>query len=144
MYSSFRPLRAAFPEGSFSFSELIFLRSWQAEGIVRFLYFINLFISLFVFVYIVVSTTIALGVGGFFLGFFVGVIVLIFGLLSTRVGCELVLSVFVIRDSIDTLASSPVSNRPPSSVGGNIGTGTVGVGSYQQASSVPQQQYESL
>ena len=88
------------------------MRSWQAARLVRALYYVGIAFSIWVFIEYrnknnisnscscIVSFTKALGAGGFFLGLLVGAIYFLLSIIASRIVSEVVLSVFVIRDSI--------------------------------------------
>jgi hypothetical protein len=46
MYAAFHPTKAAFPEASLEWRELIFFRSWQAEALVKIFYYLILIVGL--------------------------------------------------------------------------------------------------
>jgi len=136
--------RSPFPDMSISLLELVFFRSWQAPGIVRVIYYYALFLGFFSLVYNLVMWTLAAGAGGFFAGLIIGILSMLFMWLSARVFCELVLSVFQIRDytvlnaggshGSSAISGNAISGNAISSSSNNNNTNT---GSYQNAKVPP-------
>jgi len=134
-------MKAPFPNGAgLSISELLFLRSWQAEALVKFYYYIGLVVCLLIYIYHIVYWTYALGVGGFFLGFLLGLITFTFTLFMLRISSEVILSIFVIRDATDSAAT----NSGGHSVGGAAPSPNQGLSYQGGGASKPQQTYETL
>jgi hypothetical protein len=94
--------------------ELFFFRSWQAAPLVTFWYYLLIVLAFFSLIWNIVIETIAMGAGGFFLGLLFGLLSFFFIIISGRVACELVLSVFSIRDNIanPTIHARTVGSAP--------------------------------
>jgi len=115
-YTSFgNQQKAAFPDIHTDWKELLYFRNWQASGLVMVYYYFMIFVAFFVFISEIVIQTIASKVAGFFLGFFVGLIYLFGIIIISRLGGEIVLSIFSIRDHI-ALSSQQMPTKTTSTL----------------------------
>ncbi|EGC39543.1 hypothetical protein DICPUDRAFT_26662 [Dictyostelium purpureum] len=121
---------APFPESSTNWKELIYFRSWQAQGLVSIFYYFSLVVGLIMLISTIVTTAIAGGVGGFFLGLLYGIIEFVLIIIGARISSELILSVFDMRDSVHRFSNS----NGPTIVTGNPSNSTYQQPSYQQSS----------
>ncbi|EFA83077.1 hypothetical protein PPL_03865 [Heterostelium album PN500] len=107
-----------FPDTYLNWRELIYFRSWQAAGLIPFFYYFCLILAVFFFLSEIIIFTIASGAGGFFLGLLYGTLQLLATIFAARIGCEVLLSIFDIRDNIyksSVNSSAPISHHQPTS-----------------------------
>ncbi|KYR02782.1 hypothetical protein DLAC_00244 [Tieghemostelium lacteum] len=123
-----------FPETYTNWRELIYFRSWQATGIVPIIYYFSYIAAIIFFIAEIVTLSKEFGAGGFFLGLLYGTLELLAIILTTRVGCEIVMSIYDIRDNIYKM-SAGVS--VPSSNNNNQQAGTYQYQSVPSQSSQP-------
>ncbi|KAK5582869.1 hypothetical protein RB653_004458 [Dictyostelium firmibasis] len=123
-----------FPETRSNWKELLYLRSWQASGFVTVLYYFSFLVGLMYFIQNIVIFTKELGAGGFFLGLLYGTLYFISFILVARIGSEIVLSIFDIRDNVYRISA----NSGPSIVS-SVGPSNSYQGSYQQPTYQPPQ-----
>jgi len=146
--------KAHFPTARFDLKEFFAWRNWQAESIVKTMYYVHMVMAVVYMVSYIVAYTIDWGVGGFFLGLLVGFLVMVVMIMYARVFCEVILSVFSMRDNIEKLANAhqpalqyqqPPQPQPQVQA---YGSPIVQFPTYHQpapvASASPAQHYESL
>eukprot|EP01092_Planopodium_desertum_P001875 TRINITY_DN1291_c0_g1_i1.p1 TRINITY_DN1291_c0_g1~~TRINITY_DN1291_c0_g1_i1.p1 ORF type:complete len:150 (-),score=8.72 TRINITY_DN1291_c0_g1_i1:38-487(-) len=108
-----------FPATPLNIKELIFFRSWQAQGLVKLWYYVSIAIAIVQWIMNIINYTqtyVNNRAGGFFYGFFVGFMYAVTIIVATRIAGELLLAVFVIRDSISSRkprAETHVSDSHP-------------------------------
>ncbi|EGG14329.1 hypothetical protein DFA_12099 [Cavenderia fasciculata] len=104
-----------FPDTFLNWRELIYFRSWQASGLVPFVYYFLFIVGFILFISEIVVNTIAFKAGGFFLGLLYGIIQFIGIVFGGRIMAEVVLSIFDIRDNIYRTAAGSnnvISHQP--------------------------------
>jgi len=143
-FSSVRSQKAPFPESELDIKELIFFRTWQAEGLIRVFYYFMLIIAIVQALSILITYSLIGGAGNVIAGLVYGVLSFFGVIISARLFCEALLSVCSIRDSVDALASA---SRAPTAAAEKQEESPIQ--SYQNSSfqggAPPQtQQYDSL
>jgi len=142
--------KAQFPKSQLEWKELLFMRTWQGEELVKFLYYVMIAFGIYNCISYIIIFTIDWGAGGFFLGVLIGIGVLFLTCLMARLFCEGLLSLFSVRDSI---ATSGQQAAPLPSTISSYNAPAMSPPSYQQpntssyqqgASPQVQQQYETL
>jgi len=133
--------KAQWPNTHVEWRELLYMRSWQASGLVPITYYFLMIVGFIQFISNIVLYTVELGAGGFFLGLLIGAIIFIALLLFGRITSEIFLSIFAIRDTLDEMSSrGSNSNRAsaqapayssPSNIASNIAD-SYQASSYQQ------------
>jgi len=145
--------KAQFPKSHLDWKELLYMRSWQGEELVKFLYYVMVAFGIYNCISYIIIFTIDFGAGGFFLGLLIGLGVLFLTCLMARLFCEGLLSLFSVRDSISVggqqqvpLPSTIPYNTPTmSATASSAYQQPNSSSSYQQgASPQVQQQYETL
>ncbi|GAM26913.1 hypothetical protein SAMD00019534_100880, partial [Acytostelium subglobosum LB1] len=137
-----------FPMTYVEFKELIYMRSWQASGLLVFYYYFMLILGLFYFISSIVWQTKYHGVGGFFLGLLYGSLRLLLCWFIARLSTEVMLSILCIRDGIysktvqqPASASATSSSSAPSN-NNNNNYNTIGVDLNKQQTSNQQSNYQ--
>ncbi|KAF2074762.1 hypothetical protein CYY_003950 [Polysphondylium violaceum] len=89
-----------FPSTYSNWKELIYFRSWQAAGFIPIVYYFSFIAGIIMFIAEIVTLTQAYHAGGFFLGLLYGALELVAIVLTSRIACEIALSIYDIRDNI--------------------------------------------